>query len=113
MNDLVDQREFPTLTDPWTFGSYRYGWTGLKPLPNTDIWVGQWLAWGPQYLYVNVPGFVSGTYHPGYVFNLTGFNRYITHETGEGQIVSWIRQGQMDLMDLMATMTVPTVGPGL
>lgn len=104
MSLSIDQNKFPTMGDPWTFGPYRYCWTGLKPLPDHVIIVGQWVAWGSglPYLYVTVPGFIGGVYYPGQVFNLTTrMNRMITPEQTPEEILGWIREGMGYLMELM------------
>ena len=107
----IDQSEFPEFGAPWVFGSYYYAWTGLKPFPDQAALVGQWLAWpstliqhNPSIpaLYVTVPGFITGIYQLGNVFNLmTKDNRWITHQTNPEQALTWIREGHMLLLDLM------------
>lgn len=101
--------ELPSVEAPWVFGPYQYGWTGLKPIPDQALWVGQWLAWGtpgllvkPPYLYLTVPGFIGGVYYPGQVFNLTTrLNRMITPEQTPSQMRAWIQEGHLYLMELM------------
>ncbi len=116
--DSTCVRGYPSPSSPRTGGggAYRYHWTGLKSGFENSYLVGQWLAWPtpnrngtyaynpdhePPYLYVNVPGFVGGVYHPGHSFNIASRERFIIPGTSEDQIHAWIGEGERYLVKLM------------
>lgn len=99
---------YPTVDQPKRYRTYDYHWTGLKAHQDRTFVVGQWLAWPirgsvekPPYLYLNVPNFIGGVYHPGYVFDISPKQRWIDPSTSEDQIRAWILEGERYLVQLM------------
>ena len=118
--DVARVRGYPSPSSPRTGGggAYRYHWTGLKSGLDNAWMCGQWLAWPtpdargvyrydpdvrPPYLYVNVPGFVGGVYHPGHSFSIVSRDRFILPGTHADQIHGWIAEGELYLRELMET----------
>lgn len=105
----------PPATPMWThvavsrdrgYRGYDLSWTGWKAQPDSYMLVGQWIATRRDLLlagdmsipgaslYVNVPGFIGGYYHPWNVFNLTTrYERVCTPQTSDAQAQAWLTQG--------------------
>lgn len=112
--------EWPTPDHPRMYRGYAYHWTGWKGGIDNAWLCGQWLAWPLRgfghvdvpdrelYLYLNVPGFVGGVYHPGAVFNITNRGRYVDYTTPVGQSDAWLDEGETyirQLIDVFAGQT--------